>query len=60
MTTVDVEGPDGFAKDSGEAGEEVGEGGAGVEVADYVAACRRWKSGMRIRGVCFGEMTLNT
>mmetsp|Transcript_17437 Transcript_17437/g.37740 ORF Transcript_17437/g.37740 Transcript_17437/m.37740 type:complete len:298 (+) Transcript_17437:2839-3732(+) len=38
LSAVDVEGPDGFAKDSGEAGEEVGEGGAGVEVADYVAA----------------------
>lgn len=39
LTAVDVEGPDGFAKDSGDTGEEVGEGGACVEVSDNVAAC---------------------
>ena len=39
LPTVDVEAPYRFAKYSSDSGEEVGEGGASVEIADDVAAC---------------------
>ena len=44
LTAVDVEGPDGFAKDSGDAGEEVREGGTSVKVADDVSAYSLWSN----------------